>query len=171
MESNNTLPIDNMRIEIATLTEDIKSNNNKPGKFRIEAIMTKNDTGKVYVSNNNIRNSNTANLKSSSINLNNFIELDIPSCFRILYGKNKIPKGTRFLVGFTGANLNDARIVGLYDTEVYGEYLYNHKQVENKIGEIIDKVNEICGHISSLYGMHEASVSLSRLTKQAKEVK
>ena len=111
------LNVDNMRIEIAVLQEEVNAYTPSKGKFRIPALMTEDVVANIKTSNSNIINRRNGNIGSSGVNINNYIELQIPFEYSFSYGASnrKIPKGTKFLVAFIGANVNDAKIIGRYN--------------------------------------------------------
>ena len=163
MKSNNALKIDNLRIEIAILQEDIDSRTQQLGKFKIPTVMINEKKGIIHTPSNNIRNTSSAISKSSSIKFNDHINLIVPYYLRIFYGKPKIPKGTKFLVSFTAGNINDGRIIGFYDQEFYQNYVYNYEQLENKIAEMISMINRHSNDLSSLFGKHDESKSYKEI--------
>ena len=113
---NNTyLDVDKMRIEVAILQEEIYAFEPGYGKFKIPTVMTQDVVARVNSSSSNIINKRNGNLGSSSVNIDNYIQLFVPLEYTFDYGAEKIPKGTKFLVAFIGANVNDGKIIGRYD--------------------------------------------------------
>lgn len=115
MQNQNFLNIDNLRLEIAILQEDIPSQSPSVHKFKIPVISTGEKIGSFNI------NQNTFNKKilKSSINKTTFdstIELRVPKEYTVFYGADVIPKGTRFIVAFIGGNINDIKIIGRYDS-------------------------------------------------------
>ena len=144
MESNNAVNLDYMRIEIATLLEPVKLKNPVKGKFKIPVIMTKDDVTTISTSTRNISNKSPGAARSSSIKSNNYIEIDIPMCFRFFFNdKKKIPKDTKFLVAFIGANVNDAKIIGIYDTEEYEEFVFSYFELQKKFKEVVKRLKAL----------------------------
>lgn len=107
--------IDQLRTELAVLQEDITDTSNPPtrAKFKIPVLITDNTTGTMYTSNSNI--TNRSNNRVSSVTLDDTIELPLPKEHVVYYGKKKMPAGTRFIITFVSANINDIRIIGRYD--------------------------------------------------------
>jgi hypothetical protein len=138
----NTVNQDYMRIEIATLVKDLEIISSDKGKFNIPVLMTNKDTTTVVSSNSNIVN--TSSKKKSKIDINDYIELSVPIAFKMFFTENKyIPKGTRFLVTFVGANVNDARIVGIYDSEPCNNLLYSYYELQEKVKDLTSKVERL----------------------------
>jgi DNA repair exonuclease SbcCD ATPase subunit len=116
----NEMNQDNMRTEIATLEEDVPISDEAiyrtiKGKFKIPVLMTTDTVASVQTSNKNVLNRNNGSLKGSSMNLNNTISLTIPKEYILCYKGTKIPKGSKFLVSFVSANVNDIKVIGRYD--------------------------------------------------------
>lgn len=111
----NDLDVNNLRIEIAVLQEEV--NAFKPGraKFKIPVLMTENTVASINTPNSNILNRRNGNIQGAPMNLTNVIELDIPLEYTIFYGSTVIPKNTRFMVSFVSGNINNMKIVGMYD--------------------------------------------------------
>lgn len=110
----NDININNLRIEIAILQEDVQSSNPGSAKFKIPVIMTNDVIGHINTSNNNILNKVNGNLSASSINMEDTITLKIPTEYTYFYGSSIVPAGTKFLVAFIGGNINDMQIIGRY---------------------------------------------------------
>lgn len=117
--NSNILYTDALRMEIAILQEDVSSINPGKAKFKIPTLITENNVGYIQTTSNNIYNKRNGNLSNSYVNMEDTITLNIPLEYTYLYGGNTdeciIPKGTRFIVAFIGANLNDIKIIGRYD--------------------------------------------------------
>ncbi len=109
------LNVDNMRIEIAILQENIKAFSPTMAKFRIPAIMTDNTIAYVSTSSANIQNKRNGNLGASAISIDNGLSFYVPFEYTFAYGSDIVPSGTKFIVAFVGANINDAKIIGRYD--------------------------------------------------------
>ena len=115
MNNDSFLSVDNMRIEIAILQEDIPAFEPSMAKFKIPAIMTEDTVARMSTSNTNIYNKRNANLGSTTIDIDNSIDFYVPFEYSFSYGLDTVPKGTKFLVAFIGANINDGKIIGRYD--------------------------------------------------------
>ena len=115
MNVSSFLNVDNMRIEIAVLQEDIPAFEPTDAAFRVPALMTENTVAYMSTSNTNIINRSNGNIGSSTINIDNTLSFFVPFEYTFSYGASTVPKGTRFLLAFVGANVNDARIIGRYD--------------------------------------------------------
>ena len=113
--TNSFLNYDNLRIEIAICQEDIDANNPGIHKFIIPVLCTDDTCGSFYTPSTNIFNKNIVNSGVSITNIDNFIDLRVPKEYTMFYGKDIIPKGTRFIIAFIGGNINDIRIIGRYD--------------------------------------------------------
>ena len=163
MNSGTHLDQDSLRIEIAILQEDIDAYNPpKNAKFKIPALMTEDTIGSVHTSNKNIVNRRSGNIGSSSISMNNVLELDVPVEYTFSYGDKKIPKNTKFLVSLVGGNDNDIRIVGRYDkskdnwVDSFKDWLLNTvlkdsmDTINNKIDEINNNISDINSDIDDL---------------------
>ena len=113
----NNFNTDYMRTEIAVLQEDVSSSDPGYCNFTIPVLMTEDTVAVVSVNNANILNRRNGNLKASSINLNNTIELYIPRYLLTAYTQTNdtIPKGTKFIVSLVGGDPNQAKIIGVYD--------------------------------------------------------
>ena len=73
---NNTyLDVDKMRIEVAILQEEIYAFEPGYGKFKIPTIMTQDVVARVNSSSSNIINKRNGNLGSSTVNIDNYIQL------------------------------------------------------------------------------------------------
>ena len=107
--------VDDLRIEIAVLQEIVSAFSQRIAKFRIPVIMNTDTVTNVSNMNTNVMNKRNGNIGSSQLNIDNTIELLLPFEHTFSYGKDTIPVGTRFLVAFVGANINDAKIIGRYD--------------------------------------------------------
>lgn len=117
----NYLDTDRMRIEIAVLQEDLDAKKAGWAKFVIPVIMTQDTVLRYTVSNTNILNKRNTTLSSSSVNIENMIDLYVPQEYTYFSGVDIIPAGTKFLVCFVGANVNDAKIIGRYDYDLGGK--------------------------------------------------
>jgi hypothetical protein len=117
MNNSNQFDMDRMRTEIAILQEDIDAKHPGIAKFKIPVIMSNDNIAHITTNNYNISNKKTGNIKSSAININNYIALRVPEEFTYFWPTEKVPAGTRFIVTFVGGNVNDIRIIGRYDYE------------------------------------------------------
>lgn len=115
MQNLNELYRDGLRTEIAILQEDVDAKCPGVAKFTIPVLMTESKVTTFVGYNNIINNNRNANILNSSINLNNSIDLFIPTEYTYFCGKDIVPKGTRFIVSFISSNINDIRIIGRYD--------------------------------------------------------
>ena len=166
----NEINQDNMRTEIATLDEDIILDEESisktiKGKFKIPVIMTTDTVASVQTSNKNVLNRNNSNLKGSSMNLNNTISLVIPKEYIMFYNGTKIPKGSKFLVSFVSANVNDIKIIGRYDgdktdsDDTSDNLLSSYIKLLKEIDERLKKVEQQCEENSSKISSLESSIS------------
>jgi hypothetical protein len=106
---------DNLRLEIAILQEDVDPKNPGTAKFKIPTLLTENTVASIQTNSTNIRNKTNGNLASAGINMENTIEIKIPLEYTYFYDAYVIPAGTRFIVAYIGANVNDIKIIGRYD--------------------------------------------------------
>ena len=143
----NKLREDNLRLEIGTLVEDISDyelRNGTVGKFKITAIMPNatDDTIDIGSGNMGLKINPFAPTKIQS---SEYIELPIPASLRMYYTalEAKIPAGTRFIVCFTGANLNDSRIIGLYDKEPDNKFIYTYYEMHLKIAQLVERIEDL----------------------------
>lgn len=111
--NRNIFDADRLRLEIAILQEDVLSSNPGIAKFKIPALLTEDTTMHIQTGNRNIVNKSN-NLSSSSLNMESTIDLKIPTEYTYFYDEEIVPKGTKFIVAFIGANANDIKIVGRY---------------------------------------------------------
>ena len=107
--------IGGLRLEIAVCQEDLNATNPGICKFTIPVLFTDPTIGTFYTPNTNISNKTFGNSSLAITNIDDTIDLYVPKEYTMFYGKDIIPKGTRFIVAFIGANLNDIRIIGRYD--------------------------------------------------------
>lgn len=142
MKTNN-LKIDNLRIEIAILKNTVTAKKTTKGKFVIPVLTHGAQSGKISTANSNISNTIATKSKTNTINSSDYIELDIPACFRIFFGPNKIPANTKFLVAFTAGDINQARIIGLYDTEQYKQFAWTYMELQKKVKRLISAVTSL----------------------------
>lgn len=105
---------DNLRLEIAILQDDIKSQDPKCARFKIPAIMTGNEVGRTHASSSNSANMNVYRCKSN-VTYDDTITLKVPLEHTAFFGKRIVPKGTKFIVAFIGGDINNIRIVGRYN--------------------------------------------------------
>lgn len=112
---------DRLRTEIAILQEDILAIAPGTAKFKIPAIMTEDVVAHISTGNKNILNKRNGNLSASAVNVKNTISLKVPLEYTYFYGSEIVPAGTRFIVAFIGANINDIKIIGRYDHNVTGD--------------------------------------------------
>lgn len=154
MNSGTFISTDNLRIEIAVLQEEVNAYNPGKGKFRIPAIMTEDTVAFLHTSNKNILNRRNGNIKNSPINIDNNIELYIPLEYTFFYGDTIVPAGTKFLVSFTGANVNDIKIIGRYDESVGDpfEILTNYINESMKDENATDRISNFRNAILKLIG-------------------
>lgn len=105
---------DNLRLEIAILQEDIKSQDPGEAKFKIPTIMTGDSVG-----NSNVVSKNSANKYEfrykPNITYDDTITLKVPLEYTAFFGKRIVPKGTKFIVAFIGGDINNIKIIGRYD--------------------------------------------------------
>ena len=117
MKSNGGfIDLDDLRMEIAFLLEDIDANNPGIAKFSIPVLSTEDNTGTYITNNNNIINDIKGNSAVAVVKIDNYIELRVPKEYTVFYGADTIPAGTRFIVAFIGGNVNDIKIIGRYDS-------------------------------------------------------
>ena len=139
----NNLDINHLRIEIAYLQEEIESANPPTkAKFKIPVIMTEDRVTSLVTSNKNILNRSNGNISGSPIHLDNTIELPVPLEYTYFYGADKVPKDTRFLVAFVGANVNDIKIIGRYDSARSNE-ISSLTVINNTMSTYNDNVSSI----------------------------
>lgn len=122
--SINMLDKERLRTEIAILQEDVPSNNPGIAKFKIPILITESINGHISIT------ANTSFGKRSksniiSINSEDTIKLRIPTEYTYFYGAKIVPAGTRFIVTFVGANVNDIKIIGRYDYNENGDKPYH----------------------------------------------
>lgn len=151
----NNLDINHLRIEIAYLQEEIESANPPTkAKFKIPVIMTEDRVTSLVTSNKNILNRSNGNISGSPIHLDNTIELPVPLEYTYFYGADKVPKGTRFLVAFVGANVNDIKIISRYDSAQSNEIssLTVINNTMNTYNENVSSINKNYKEIASQNG-------------------
>lgn len=105
----------NLRLEIAIAQQDIDAKSPGICKFKIPALVSNDTVGTVYITGDNIINKTLGNSGNIFTKFDNTIDLYVPKEYTVFYGADIIPAGTRFIVGFVGANINDIRIIGRYD--------------------------------------------------------
>ena len=105
---------DNLRLEIAILQEDIKSQDPGSAKFKVPTIMTGDDVGYNCASSKNSANKDIYRCKST-VTYDDTITLKVPLEHTAFFGKRIVPKGTKFIVAFIGGDINNIRIVGRYN--------------------------------------------------------
>ena len=144
MESFNELNPDYLRLEIATLLKDVPLKSKIVGKFKINTVVQKYETNRKMTKTSNIYNKNVS---SATIESKDSIDIPIPVHMRIFFNNGKsIPKGTRFIVGFVGADINNARIIALYDQEPYGQaysyfqFIEEFKILRHKVAALDSRV-------------------------------
>ena len=125
--------LDNLRIEIAVLQHDIYAFSNTRARFKIPVVMTEDIVANLSISGNNIVNKTHGNMGSSSISINNTIELFVPIEYTSTMGVDIIPKGTKFIVAFVGANVNDAKIIGRYEESPDDTYYHIIRRLRSNI--------------------------------------
>ena len=101
---------DNLRLEIAILQEDVKSQDPGEANFKIPAIMT----GE-YTPTKNSANKKIYKGTTTKTTFDDEITLKVPLEYTAFFGKRIVPKGTKFIVAFIGGDINNIRIVGRYD--------------------------------------------------------
>lgn len=109
---------DNLRIEIGILQQSVDAFNPGIGKFRIPALMTENTVGNINTSNSNIMNRRNGNIGTNTVNMDNYLEIEVPVEYTFSYGADVIPAGTKFLISLVGGNDNDMRIIGRYSPRI-----------------------------------------------------
>lgn len=117
-----------IRIEIAISMQAFNAFTPGIYRFKIPVLMTENTVSRFSTSSANIVNRRNGNIGSSSVSIDNGIDLYVPYEFIFDYGNELIPVGTKFLIAFVGANINDCKIIGRYDqsTDKMVEYLSKH---------------------------------------------
>ena len=167
---NSYLNVDNMRIEIAILQEEIDAfSPSTIGKFKIPTIMTEDTVATIRTSNNNIRNRRNGNIGSSGVNIDNSIDIYVPFEYTFAYGSTdrKIPKGTKFVVAFIGANVNDIRIIGRYDqsvetmVETLSKWIIEIIELDKREKEIVDHSDEEDAKIRSELDLSIGNINTS----------
>jgi hypothetical protein len=144
VESNNSLNIDQLRTEIAILQQPVDLKNPVKGKFKIPVVMTQDNVSTISTSTRNIQNKSTGAKRSTTMSSENYIEVDIPMNLRFFFSdKKKIPAGTKFIATFVGANINDAKIIGLYDTEQYTDFIFSYYELEKKFKEVVKRLKKV----------------------------
>ena len=111
--NNNIMSIDNLRLEIAILQEEVQSKNPGYANFIIPAIISGVNISNIGINNLNIINRNN-NLSGVELNMNTNIKLKVPIEYTYFYEDEIVPVGTKFIVAFIGGNINDAHIIGRY---------------------------------------------------------
>lgn len=111
--NSNIMSIDNLRLEIAILKEDIKSKNPGSANFIIPVISSTTTDFTAGINNLNILNRNN-NLSGVELNMNSDIKLKIPTEYTYFSEDDIIHAGAKFIVAFIGGNINDAQIIGRY---------------------------------------------------------
>ena len=106
---------DNLRLEVAILQENIKSQDPGEANFKIPAIMTGEKIGTVYTPTKNSANKKIYKGTTTKTTFDDEITLKIPLEYTAFFGKRIVPKGTKFIVAFIGGDINNIRIVGRYD--------------------------------------------------------
>jgi len=167
---------DNLRIEIAILQEPIDAFYPNTGKFRIPALMTEDNVSKINTNNANIANRRNGNIGSSSVNIDNYIELKVPFECTYTYGDYEIPAETKFLVALVAGNDNDIRIIARYTDPLPGwrEFLtywlrdnLGIIKLEERMDKAELKLENHEGRIASLEGdMSSIRSSLSSLSSR-----
>lgn len=158
---------DNLRIEIAILQEPIDAFYPDTGKFRIPALMTEDNVSKVNTNNANIANRRNGNIGSSSVNIDNYIELKVPFECTYTYGAAEIPAETKFLVSLVAGNDNDIRIIARYTDPLPGwrefliEWLREFLGI-TKLEERMDKAElELENHEGRISALEQGASSMS----------
>ena len=117
---NSSNYLDNIRIEIAVLQENITCFKPATAKFRIPTLMTEDTVYSATTGYSHIINRRNGNIGASTVNIENSIDLYVPFEYTFAYGSEDriVPSGTKFLVCYVGANVNDCKIIGRYDSSV-----------------------------------------------------
>ena len=114
---SNYTPSNTLRLEIAICQQDIDVYEPGVVDFIIPALVPDTISTRSYTPNYNIVNKNTISTQSiGATSIDNIIKLKVPKEYTRWYGESIIPAGTRFIVAFIGANINDIRIIGRYDS-------------------------------------------------------
>lgn len=148
--------LDNMRIEIAILQEDIPAFIPRVAKFRIPVLMTEDTVTNVTTSNANISNKRNGNIGSSQISIDNTVDLYVPYECVAFYGEKSIPKNTKFLIAFIGANINDARVIGRYDksteniTKTLAEYITEIIDLDGREARLRAEIAELRSELNAI---------------------
>lgn len=103
------------------------------------------------ISSSNIINRSRGSLGSSRLTSVEYVELIIPESIKIFLTADQpiIPEGTKFIIGYAGANPNDARILSLYGMEQLSGILYTFYESQLKFIqltmriEILEKMHNI----------------------------
>lgn len=115
--SGNHVATSNLRLEIAVAQENINAYTPGMVKFKIPALMSDATSETFLNKKNNIVNKNsnfTSNINTTETD--NTISLRVPKEYTRWYGKEIIPKGTRFIIAYIAGNINDIKIIGRYDS-------------------------------------------------------
>lgn len=143
MQIQNNIREDNLRLEIAELIEPIEDadvRNPCKGKFKININMPKAATGTITIPTNNVINKKkTGNVfGASTITSTEYIEITIPEYIKVCMTgeKAEIPAGTKFIIGYPGANNNTPKIVGLYGIESFSNILYTFYETQLKLKQL-----------------------------------
>lgn len=114
--NSNYISESGIRIEFAILQESIPAGTFSIGKFKIPTLITATESGTISTSSKSIRNSNMTGTYSSSLHSSDIIKIPVPMEYTFFWGADGIvPAGTRFLVAYVGANVNEIAIIGRFD--------------------------------------------------------
>lgn len=114
MQNSTFLDVNDLRLEIAILQENINSQKSGTYKFKIPAIITTNNVSTIYTRANNLANKNALKSTATMTQFDDCIDLYVPLEHIVFYNGDIVPAGTKFIVGFVGGNVNDAKIISRY---------------------------------------------------------
>jgi hypothetical protein len=147
VQIHNNVRQDNLRLEIATLLEDITGadvRNPCKGKFKVNIAMPDASDATLPLRNDNLSNSDSSNgmFRPTTLTSTEYIELVIPEYIKVCMTGDiaTIPAGTKFVVGYVGANNNDCKIVGIYGKESFSGILYTFYEQQLKLKQLTKRV-------------------------------
>lgn len=147
MQSQNNIRQDNLRLEIATLIEDIADANVRnpcTGKFKVNVSMPDATETTLAVRSDNVANTDRSNgmFSTNTLASTEYVELVIPEYMKVCMTGQlaTIPAGTKFVVGYVGANNNDCKIVGLYGKESFSGIIYTFYEEQLKLKQLTKRV-------------------------------
>lgn len=115
--SGNHVASANLRTEIAIAQEPINAYTPGIVKFKIPALMSDATSETIINKRNNIVNKDTKFTTSiGATETDNTISLRVPKEYTRWYGRDILPKGTRFIVAYIAGNINDIKIIARYDS-------------------------------------------------------